>query len=221
MRVIGHRGCPDRAPENTVAAFRKAAEHVDWIELDVRRCGTGELVVFHDATLDRLLGVDAALHETAFRTLRSYTVDGSSQRVPILEDALAAIPNDVPVNIELKQEGIVEGVAAVSASVDTPAIISSFSPSTLEEWRVETETPTAYVTRDPGEAAIETAVRLDCDYLHPQYEPVLDDPEVVATAHARGLELNVWTLRSPDPYPRLESVGVDGVIVDDWAYANH
>jgi len=48
MQVIGHRGCADVYPENTVRAVTRAANFLDAVEVDVRRCGSGELVVFHD-----------------------------------------------------------------------------------------------------------------------------------------------------------------------------
>src|SRR5438874_1738897 len=55
--VIGHRGASSREPENSVAAFRRAAvDGADGVELDVLCCGTGEVVVFHDDDLLRLGG---------------------------------------------------------------------------------------------------------------------------------------------------------------------
>ena len=51
---IAHRGFADDYPENTPLAFRKASERADAVEMDVQRCGSSELVVFHDAYLDRL-----------------------------------------------------------------------------------------------------------------------------------------------------------------------
>ena len=54
MRLIAHRGFAAVHPENTVRAVRAAARVADAVEVDVRRCATGELVVIHDATVDRV-----------------------------------------------------------------------------------------------------------------------------------------------------------------------
>ena len=54
MRLIAHRGFAETFPENTVLAVREAARWADAIEVDVRRCGSGEIVCLHDATVDRV-----------------------------------------------------------------------------------------------------------------------------------------------------------------------
>lgn len=248
--MIAHRGCPERSPENTRGAFRAAAAHADLIELDVRRCGSGELVVFHDDTLDRLLGVPGTVAETDLADLRSYSVLDSTERVPTLAEALAAIPDDTGVNVELKETGIAADVADACAGVDNEILVSSFSETALREWAAVADDPIAYVTADDDwDATIETATELGCDALHPQYDLVLgresaDDEnrgespddggdggtgggddgeraprERVAAAHDADLAVNVWTIRSHEPVAPLCRAGVDGLIVDDWAYA--
>lgn len=59
MRLIAHRGFAATAPENTIAAVQSAADHADAVEFDVQRCGSGELVVIHDDTIDRVTGTSA------------------------------------------------------------------------------------------------------------------------------------------------------------------
>ncbi len=68
VQVHAHRGGSYLAPENTQAAFGKAVElGVHFIEFDVRTCATGELVVVHDATLERVAGVDAAVADLSLK----------------------------------------------------------------------------------------------------------------------------------------------------------
>jgi glycerophosphoryl diester phosphodiesterase len=215
---IAHRGCPLRGPENTVAAFERAAPHVDMIEIDVQRCGSGELVVFHDEDLDRLLGVEGRLRETSLETLREYTVLDSEETVPTLSEALAAIPDDVGVNVELKQEGIADDVATACADVENESLVSSFSADALAEFTAVSDAPLAFITMsDDWASALDTATELDCAALHPQYDLVCDAPERLAAAHERGLAVNVWTIRDREPVPALRAAGVDGLITDDWA----
>ncbi|MEZ3144453.1 glycerophosphodiester phosphodiesterase [Halobaculum sp. MBLA0143] len=226
--VFAHRGCPARGPENTVAAFRRAAARVPAVELDARRCGSGELVVFHDDTLDRLLGLDGRVAETSLDRLQSRGVLDSDERVPTLSTALAAIPDDVTVNVELKETGIADGVARAVAAVDNEVLVSSFSRTALSEYAAVADDPRAFVTvPDEWESAVETAADDGCVALHPQYETLFvgDDDRVetarrrIETAHDHGLAVNVWTIRSPDPVADLRAAGVDGLIADDWADA--
>lgn len=220
VTVIGHRGCPDRAPENTVAAFRNAAPHVDRVELDARVCGTGEIVVFHDATADRLLGVERRVDELSLDTLRAHGVDGSDERVPTLADALAAIPEEVGVIVELKQTGIADRVADACRAVQNDVTVSSFQPTALREYATATDgqATLAHTVGDDPAAGLERAVELGCAGVHANHERLLTDPTLVERIHDRGLRVDAWTIRSPEPVQPLIEAGVDGLIADDWAY---
>ncbi|MFB6176943.1 MAG: glycerophosphodiester phosphodiesterase, partial [Halobaculum sp.] len=196
--LIAHRGCPLRGPENSLAAFERAAPHADLIEIDVRRCGSGELVVFHDDTLDRLLGVEGRVEGTPLSELRSHTILDSTETVPTLTETLATIPDDVGVNVELKGDGVATETAEVCDRFDNETLISSFSADVLREFGAVSDAPRAYITMDDDwERALATATDLGCSTLHPQYELVT--AERVAAAHERGLTVNVWTIRQRVP----------------------
>jgi glycerophosphoryl diester phosphodiesterase len=211
MRLIGHRGCAARAPENTLVAIDRASRHVDAVEVDVRRCGSGEIVVVHDATLDRLAGVDRRVSETPWTELREFGVLGSDQNVPRLAAVVDALPSTVGLNVELKEPGLASDVEALVAS-HPDVWVSSFDTGAL----AETSLPRALLFADDWHDAVARATELDCAFVHPRYGLVLDGPERVEEAHAAGLGVNVWT-PPPDAVPALAEAGVDGVIVDDWA----
>src|SRR5471032_901126 len=97
--VWAHRGASRQAPENTLAAFtRAAALGADGIELDVQLCSTGEVVVLHDETLARTTGQVGLLRETPWSLLR--TLDAGArfgpsfrgERIPLLAEVLAETP---------------------------------------------------------------------------------------------------------------------------------
>src|SRR5689334_24385700 len=90
--VLGHRGASAEAPENTLAAFRLAlAQGADGVELDVWRCATGEVVVFHDGDLRRIAGSPLRVRSATLAALRAADVGAHAgerfrgQRVPLLE----------------------------------------------------------------------------------------------------------------------------------------
>jgi glycerophosphoryl diester phosphodiesterase len=117
-RVFGHRGAAGVAPENTLTSFRRArADGADVFELDVHATADGEIIVLHDATLERttdgagpvaaasfaqLERVDAGFRFTADGG-RTFPFRGQGVRVPRLAELLREFPG-VPLNIEIKQE---------------------------------------------------------------------------------------------------------------------
>ena len=149
MDYVAHRGYAAEYPENTLAAFRGAAASADWIEFDVRRCGSGELVVVHDEDVDRVTDDEGAVGCTPWETLRDLDVLGSGAGIPRLDDALDVIPPGVGVQIELKELSLAADVSAALTDHDNPAILISFSPLALQEARAAApDTPLGYVLHD-------------------------------------------------------------------------
>ena len=214
MRVIAHRGFAAEAPENTVAALRRAARLADGVELDVRRCGSGEPVVVHDATVDRVTGGTGPVADHSLADLRSLDVLDSGEPIPGLREALAAVPDDVLVNVELKETGLAADVVDALEAVDNPAIVSSFSRTALREVRAASRSvPTAYLVDSLRDRPVSTAIELDCQYVHPRYSLCLYSP-LVARARAVDLKVNAWTVTRTLAARRLATAGVDGVITD-------
>jgi glycerophosphoryl diester phosphodiesterase len=103
---VAHRGLHGNArPENSRAAFAAAADAGFSIELDVRQSRDGEVVVYHDADLERLTGSSGLVGETDAATLRELSLCGTTETIPLLEDVLALIDDRAPLWIEIKHEG--------------------------------------------------------------------------------------------------------------------
>lgn len=223
MEVVAHRGYGDRYPENTVLAARRAAETAEWLEIDVRRCRSGELVVFHDATLDRLTGASGYVTGIDWSDLRDLEVLDSGEGVPLLAELLDAVPADTGVLIELKQRGVGREVAEIAGGRENPIGICSFELRSLQEVRnAGSELPLAYIMDDPiygpdPGLGVEVAALIGSRYLHPS--PPFCTPGFVDAAHERGIEVHAGTLasatHSPDDVERLRERGVDRIVVDD------
>ncbi|ATW89098.1 glycerophosphoryl diester phosphodiesterase [Halohasta litchfieldiae] len=216
VQIVGHRGCAGQYPENTVLAMKRSAPHVDMIEIDVQRCGSGELIVFHDDTLDHLTEASGSVASTDWETIRELTVGDSEQTIPRLATVLDAIPTDTGVNIELKHVGIADDVLAIAAQIDNTVLYSSFQPAALSE--VQTVDPTAncaLLFADASEKSVQTAIDLDCTAIHPRYDLVLTT-DLMKTARKNGFRVNTWTISDSDVATELIQTGVDGLIVDYW-----
>lgn len=210
--LVAHRGFADEYPENTLLAFESAAEHADAIEMDVRRCGSGELVVFHDEKLSRLTDVRGLVADTPWSELRELTVLDSGETIPRLESALDAIPDDVWVNVELKHRGMVARVLDAVDGVENELSFSSFEPRALGELRErDTAASLGYISQR-GPNCIETALDLGCEAVHPSAD--ICDAAFVTRAHEEGLHVNAWTVETRTEAERLAAAGVDGVVAD-------
>ncbi|MFB6108046.1 MAG: glycerophosphodiester phosphodiesterase [Haloplanus sp.] len=214
MRLIAHRGFAAEHPENTLLALRRASRRADAVEVDVRRCGSGELVVVHDETVDRVTDATGRVADYGREELAALSVLGSGEGVPTLGEALDAVPASVGVNLELKECGLAADALSVAADRDTEAFVSSFSVDALRECRdADPAVPRAYLFADgDDDDAVDCARDLDCAFLHPHHDRC--DADFVARAHDAGLAVNAWTVDDRATARRLADAGVDGVVAD-------
>ena len=223
--VIAHRGASGTHPENTMAAFRRAVElGADMVELDVQLTRDGEVVVFHDAMLERTTdgtGPLSALSLAELRRLDAGRWRGAAfagERVPTLAEVLAAVP--LPVNVELKPERDDDGLEARALAVVERAgaaqrvVFSSFAGGALERLRARAPSATLAVLweHDPVPHAIRLAERVSARALHLRKEAAT--PPAVAAARAAGLTVRVWTVNAQAEFDRLVTAGVDGIFTD-------
>jgi glycerophosphoryl diester phosphodiesterase len=221
-RVLGHRGAPRAAPENTLASFAAAREQgADGVELDVHRTADGVLVVHHDADAP---GVGVLAEQPYAR------VHELLPGVPTLEAALDAC-RGLLVNIEIKNspgdadfdpdERAAHDVVALYGARDEAddVIVSSFHLPTIDCVRaLHAEIPTGYLTvvHPPALDAIELAAQHEHNAWHPLCGVLAGDDaaSLVNAAHHSGLELNTWTVDDPAMAARLSDLGVDAVITN-------
>lgn len=100
-----HRGYHDNkteAPENSLAAFRKAVDRGFGIELDVQLTKDEQVVVFHDNDLKRVCGVDAPVNSKTFEELQELSLLNSNQKIPLFTDVLEVVDGKVPLIVEIK-----------------------------------------------------------------------------------------------------------------------
>jgi glycerophosphoryl diester phosphodiesterase len=212
MRLFAHRGFADEGAENTLPAFRAAAAVADGVELDARRCGSGEVVVVHDERVDRVTGSRGRVRDLTAAELADLDVLGSGAGVPTLRAVFDALPGDVAVNVELKEPGLAADALATAADHPAEVFVSAFDPEVLRETRrADPTVPRAYLF-DAANDPIAVARDLDCTYLHPHYAAC--DAALVEAAHDADLRVNAWTVPDAPAARRLRDAGADGVIAD-------
>jgi glycerophosphoryl diester phosphodiesterase len=219
--VYAHRGSTGPARENTIEAFAAARRRLaDGVELDVRRCADGTLVVHHDAVVPGAGSIDS---------LRPSDLPGW---VPTLHDALAAC-TDLLVNVEVKSETEGPGHDPLERCAVTAArmcakggpgfglattVMSSFSLAALQA--AQDEAPELQLGWLCGAEAVfdlparlERAVGHGFAAIHPFH--MLIDPGFVHEAHRAGLAVRAWTVDDPERIAGLASMGTDAVVTND------
>ena len=104
-KFIAHRGLHDLTedtPENSLSAFRQAVELGFPIEIDIHLTLDGEIVVFHDDTLDRMCGVSGRVEEKTLPELKALRLGNTNYEIPTLEECLQTVNGKVPLLIEFK-----------------------------------------------------------------------------------------------------------------------
>ena len=214
MRLIAHRGFAAIQPENTIAAIRSGAARADAVEFDVRRCGSGELVVIHDETIDRVTGGAGAGADLPLEELKTRTVLESGERIPSLEELLAVVPPDVEINLEMKELGIAADVLEALEGVENPIVVTSFLEPELRAVReLDPDQPTGLLVSRRLDRPVTTAVELDCDVIGANYMRCFTTG-LVPRAKAVDLEIHAWSLERRLTAKLLEWRGVDCVSAD-------
>lgn len=229
--IIAHRGASAYAPENTMAAFRKALElSADGIEFDVKCSKDGEMVIIHDQTLARTTNGSGKVIEKNLSDLRnldagsSFTAEFKGEKIPLLREVLEEFENKLIMNIELTNySSIRDGLAEKAATlvkrmgIEESVFFSSFHPYNLIVCqRILPDVPVALLAL-PGRAGWIFRSRLmswiSPDIIHPHYKDV--DLKYVESQHRRNRRVNVWTVNGEAEIKEMIQNSVDGIITDD------
>ncbi|HEX4113922.1 MAG TPA: glycerophosphodiester phosphodiesterase family protein [Stellaceae bacterium] len=218
-RVIGHRGAAARAPENTLAGFRRAAElGCSWVEFDVRLTGDDRLVVFHDDTLERITAGAGAVGAMPLDELLKRDVGG--EPIPTLAQALAQLrASALGGNLELKAEAGREATlaAAVAEAFATapvpPLLVSSFSLPALAAFaRAAPDVPRGVLMERLMPGWLDTTARLGAIAIVCDHENL--QPHQARDVRISGRLLLTYTVNDPARARDLFAWGVDAVISD-------
>ncbi|MFD0798874.1 glycerophosphodiester phosphodiesterase [Maribacter chungangensis] len=218
--VIGHRGAMGHETENTLASVQKALDlGVDMIEIDVFKIQSGEVVVFHDKTVDRLTNGPGNIEEYNISDLSRLILDGG-HKIPMLQDVLKLIDNKVALNIELKGANTADKVNhTIKFYTESRGwspenfIISSFNWDELRAMRKYNETvDIAVLTEGNPIEALDVAKELNAVAINPYFENL--DAEVTKKIKDAGFKIYTWTVNEPEDIKAMKELGVDGIITN-------
>ena len=220
MLKIGHRGACGYVAENTIESIDKAIElGVDGIEIDVFKCKSGELVLFHDQTLSNLVGRPERIEKLTLEELSECLIN-HKYSIPTLKKVLEKFTTPLFINIELK------GVdTAVSTSnmlhefiskekwQESSFIISSFQWKELEKLREVNKTIAIGVLIDRKKTindAIEFANAINAQAIHPYF--TLLNKKNVKKIKNNNFKIFTWTVNNKKDIEYIRMLNIDGII---------
>ena len=218
--VIGHRGAKGHLAENTLPSIAKALElEVDGVEIDVFQCASGELVVFHDKTLEKLTNATGYIEELDLDSIQRIEVLNGFT-IPTLEEVLDLIKGKVFLNIELKgsqtalkTHELLQIYFEREQWSPEKILISSFNWEELKIFRqANQEVPIAILTEDDPLDAIPIGLKLGAVAINPDYKSLNSDN--VAKMQNAGFKIYPWTVNDPNDINLMNQMGVDGIITD-------
>jgi glycerophosphoryl diester phosphodiesterase len=218
---IGHRGAMGHEPENTLASIKKAIDlGADGFEIDVFKCLSGEIVLFHDKYLDKLTDGEGLIEKKSLVDLKKLSVLGTENKIPTLEEVLNIINKQVFLNIELKGKNtakasleLVEKFINQKKISSQNILFSSFDWNELEKVReLNSDVKIALITENDPLLAIETAKKLKAFAINPNYKDL--SKKNIKIIHNNDFKIYTWTVNNKRDISKMKLLKVDGIITD-------
>ena len=214
MLKIGHRGARAYEPENTLASFRRAIElGVDAVELDVRKTRDNELVVIHNADVNKTTDGNGPVNSFTLEEIKKFVTE-KGEHIPTLEEVFDAVGKRVKILVELKEEGTEEKVIELirRKKLMDDVILISFHDDVLKKLRELDDKVTLGLIYVRHKNPIKSALELKAEYLLPLYR--FTHSANVKKAHEAGLKVIVWTINTKEEAIEYKKKGVDGIATD-------
>lgn len=226
-RIIAHRGASAWAPENTLAAFRKAAAiGARWVEFDVMLSACGEAIVIHDDTLERTTNGQGYVANYSYAQLQRldsgawFSDAYQGEKIPALTDVLLLLQQEsLAANLEIKPsinieyatvKKIMEQVKTLWTMQQLPLLISSFSRTILKQVRsISRESLLAFLMHEWQADWQACCDELNCVSVHVNHV-ILTPDKVTEIKNAKRLVL-AYTVDNVLRAQELFSWGVDAV----------
>ncbi len=220
VNIIGHRGIPSKAPENTVTGTLLAAQNgANIIENDVYLTSDGVVVVMHDPTIDRTTNGSGNVESMTYAQLQKYVVDyypGYSEKIPTLEEYFKAIKGkDINLFIEVKSQNtaIVPKIKALIEKYDIldQCCIITFHMAIMNEFHKQMPSiSNGFLTAMTDLSKVmEYTSTFNCTF-NPQQTAALTE-EFMLDGSYRGITFWPWTLNSSSVFDTYFLMGTNGI----------
>jgi glycerophosphoryl diester phosphodiesterase len=224
--AFAHRGGAGGFPENSWPAFEHSVSlGYAYLETDVHATADGQVVAFHDKTLDRVTDASGAIAALPWARVARARI-GGTEPIPLLADLLERWPR-ARFNIDVKEPGAAAPLAGVIARARAwdRVCLTSFSGRRLALARRALDRPVCLATPPAaiglvksGLPAAALGARLAARWIRCAQVPAwVATPAFIGRAHAAGLQVHVWTVNDREVMSALLDGGADGIMTDETA----
>lgn len=227
-KIIGHRGIPHIAPENTIVSFKKALESgADGLETDVQMTKDGHIILCHDETLNRTTNGKGLLKDYTLKELKNlsagayFSEEFKEEKIPTLEEFFELVwDKNILINIEIKSgiviyDGIEEKLISMinKLNIGHKIIISSFNHYSLLKCKeIDKNIKTGVLYAAGLVAPWEYAKRINADAIHPFYYSIR--PDMIPSLKNNKIMVNPYTVDDETHMRYMINMGVDGIITN-------
>jgi glycerophosphoryl diester phosphodiesterase len=229
--IFAHRGSSLYAPENTLAAFELAiSQNADAIELDAKLCADGEVIVFHDQTVERTSDGSGNVLDLPLAALKEldagswFNTQFRNEVIPTLGEVFELMGRKVFINIELTnyaspRDDLPDKVAelVLRYGLQNSVLFSSFNPMALRRIHRHIPDVPLGLLALPGFWGAWARSCLGKWVPYQALHPAVGDTslKLIQKQHQRGYRVYVWTVNTPVKMQQLFEWEVDGIFTDD------
>lgn len=230
--VLGHRGVRGHASENTLASFEQGIQMgATMLELDIHLSRDQQLVVIHDATMDRTTDGTGLVSDMTLEEIQQldagawFGPEFAGERVPTLQQVIDLVKGRAYLNVEIKVGGfgqdrivypeIVDLLTDVltASGMEDDVVVSSFHQPYIKDLKQKLPgVRVALLHQKPVDNLFVMAAEEGWEAVHTHVS--LIDEAFVAAAHEKGLRVRAWNPNDAETMRRLIELGVDGIGTD-------
>lgn len=218
--IVGHRGAKGLAPENTLKAFKIGCKFADFVECDIHLTKDGQLVVSHDASIERITGRAGSIKELTLEQLKKYDF-GQGEKIPTLLEVLSLVRNEGSgLIIEIKGDSPEEALSVQDSlsdffkinGVNSVEAVCSFWHETLIPVKKTNKGIKTFVIIEDGRTADEVIKSVDsskADGAGIRADKITE--ECAQKLHKNGYFLNAWVVDEKPEFDKMVKIGADWI----------
>ncbi|MCK5076730.1 MAG: glycerophosphodiester phosphodiesterase [Calditrichia bacterium] len=223
MEIFAHRGLHNKYPENSESAVKAAIEEkILAIEIDIRRCKTGEVILFHDRRLKRKAGYSKYVIHTPYDVISNLNLSGYNppQRIPLLKEVLSKFGSSINIILDIKKEtwmhdGLEENLVDMVKELGLmdKTIFSSFNYFVVKRIaKLASDAQVGLIVAHPLQIELFNMDYFTSFHLNYRHLPKINMNKLKKS----GKKIYVWTLDEPEICSRLlKRYPIDGIITDN------
>lgn len=214
MQIIAHRGASFFEPENTLRAIKRAIEmNADFVEIDVRMSKDKELVVMHDADINRTTNGSGLVKDLKLSELKTLDA-GLGDVIPTLDEVITCVKNKIGLVIEIKEPGTeIKVLEKIAENKLENTILTSFYHKSIKNAKELNPSINAGIIFACQPVNVnQMAFNANANIIFPSYRYM--NIEMVKKAKEHGILVYPWTIDDPLIFEKFAKMGVDGIVTN-------